>query len=69
MAMGAVGDIEGFQQMAALRDSLVTPELPLESFIMSMGTSGDFETAIQHGSNEVRLGTTIFGARSYPAKN
>ena len=69
MAMGAIGDLEGFQQMAALRDSLVSDELPREQFVLSMGTSGDFEPAIQNGSNEVRLGTTIFGARNYPARN
>ena len=55
--------------MAGLRDSLLTEELPLESFIMSMGTSGDYEAAIQHGATEVRLGTTIFGARNYPNRN
>ena len=69
MSMGAIGDIEGFQQMASLRDSLISPELPLDKFIMSMGTSGDYETAISHGATEVRLGTTIFGARNYPARN
>jgi uncharacterized pyridoxal phosphate-containing UPF0001 family protein len=33
-----------------------------------MGTSGDFELAIQEGATEVRLGSTIFGERNYPAK-
>ena len=69
MAMGAIGDLEGFRQMATLRDSLVSEELPREQFVLSMGTSGDYEPAIQNGSNEVRLGTTIFGARNYPARN
>ena len=66
MAMGAVGDLEGFQVMKALRDTLVTDNLPAEQFILSMGTSGDFEPAIQNGATEVRLGSTIFGARNYP---
>jgi pyridoxal phosphate enzyme (YggS family) len=35
---------------------------------MSMGMSGDFETAIACGSNMIRVGTAIFGQRSYPAK-
>jgi hypothetical protein len=32
---------------------------------LSMGMSGDFETAIKHGSNLVRIGTKLFGARNY----
>ena len=31
-----------------------------------MGMSGDFELAIEEGSTEVRIGTALFGARSYP---
>ncbi|MCL1951540.1 MAG: YggS family pyridoxal phosphate-dependent enzyme [Oscillospiraceae bacterium] len=33
--------------------------------ILSMGMSGDFETAIAEGSNLVRVGSAIFGERSY----
>lgn len=33
---------------------------------LSMGMSGDFENAILEGANIVRVGTAIFGARSYP---
>ena len=33
---------------------------------LSMGMSGDFELAIEEGSTEVRIGTAVFGARSYP---
>ena len=33
--------------------------------ILSMGMSGDYEQAIKHGSNLVRLGTKPFGARKY----
>jgi uncharacterized pyridoxal phosphate-containing UPF0001 family protein len=33
--------------------------------ILSMGMSGDFEIAVEEGSNCVRIGTTIFGARQY----
>ena len=32
---------------------------------LSMGMSGDFKTAIEMGSNMVRIGTSIFGARNY----
>lgn len=33
--------------------------------ILSMGMSGDFEAAIAEGSNIVRVGSAIFGARRY----
>jgi PLP dependent protein len=32
--------------------------------LLSMGTSDDYELAIEHGSNMIRIGTGIFGARS-----
>lgn len=35
---------------------------------LSMGMSGDFELAIEMGSTNVRIGSTIFGAREYPKK-
>ncbi len=33
--------------------------------ILSMGMSGDFEAAVSNGSNIVRVGSAIFGARKY----
>lgn len=35
---------------------------------LSMGMSGDFETAIECGANMVRIGSAIFGARDYSQK-
>jgi pyridoxal phosphate enzyme (YggS family) len=35
---------------------------------LSMGMSGDFEAAIAMGSTNVRVGSTIFGARDYSKK-
>ena len=35
--------------------------------ILSMGMSGDYPAAIRAGANMVRVGTAIFGARTYPA--
>jgi PLP dependent protein len=32
---------------------------------LSMGMSGDFEAAVAHGATHVRVGSAIFGARSY----
>lgn len=36
-----------------------------EMDILSMGMSGDYEIAVKHGSNLVRIGTKLFGARKY----
>lgn len=33
--------------------------------VLSVGMSGDYEKAIQYGSNLVRIGTKLFGARKY----
>jgi pyridoxal phosphate enzyme (YggS family) len=33
---------------------------------LSMGMSGDFESAVAHGATHVRVGSAIFGARTYP---
>ncbi len=35
--------------------------------ILSMGMSGDYELAIANGSNMIRVGSAIFGARNYIA--
>ncbi|CAM6087960.1 unnamed protein product [Calypogeia fissa] len=58
-----------FSTLASCRDN-VCKELDLspEHCELSMGMSGDFELAIQMGSTNVRVGSTIFGPRSYPAK-
>lgn len=45
-----------FQRLRALAQKLGLPEL-------SMGSTGDFEVAIEEGSTCVRVGTAIFGAR------
>lgn len=34
--------------------------------VLSMGMSGDYELAIQAGSTMVRIGSSIFGQRTYP---
>ena len=54
-----------FRQLAALFGQV--RELGLPSVTMqwlSMGMSGDFETAIEEGANMVRVGTAIFGPRA-----
>jgi len=46
-------------------DALKRDEGSLE---LSMGMSNDFEEAIRMGSTNVRVGSSIFGSRSYPTK-
>jgi len=38
------------------------------SFELSMGMSGDYALALEKGATELRIGSTIFGAREYPNK-
>jgi pyridoxal phosphate enzyme (YggS family) len=45
-----------FQALAAMRTRYDLP-------VLSMGMSGDFETAIRLGATHVRIGTAIFGSR------
>ncbi|KAI9686384.1 MAG: hypothetical protein M1822_003729 [Bathelium mastoideum] len=56
---------EDFTTLTAVRDA-VAEELGVDGLELSMGMSGDFEGAIVQGSDEVRVGTGIFGER--PAK-
>jgi len=35
---------------------------------LSMGMSGDYQLCVEEGSNVVRIGSTIFGARDYNAR-
>ncbi len=56
---------EDFVRLREQRD-LVAAELGLEGdreLELSMGMSEDFEGAVAMGSGEVRVGSTIFGAR------
>jgi len=48
-----------------LFDALKAAGLPLDT--LSMGMSADLDAAVQCGSTMVRVGTAIFGGRSYPA--
>jgi PLP dependent protein len=51
-----------FQRMRELRDALERRyQIPFP--VLSMGMSHDFETAIEEGSTQIRLGTALFGSR------
>lgn len=51
----------------AVIDSLGMTEEEADDFELSMGMSSDFEGAIALGSDQVRVGTTIFGERPVKA--
>ena len=55
---------EDFVALREARDEIAKQlEKSPESLELSMGMSEDFEAAIAQGSNEVRVGSTIFGQR------
>lgn len=56
-----------FDTMCTLRDRL-QQELPEPEHYaeLSMGMSGDYELAIEHGATTVRVGQALFGARATP---
>lgn len=57
-----------FRRLAQLRDELqANTPAGGELRELSMGMSGDYEIAIEEGATIVRLGTALFGARSYAA--
>jgi len=53
-----------FHTMKQLYDELKSNDYPHTDIrYLSMGMSNDFETAIEEGSNMIRIGTAIFGKR------
>ncbi len=52
-----------FSQVRELQQQLIDQGLDLDT--LSMGMSGDMEAAIAEGATIVRVGTAIFGQRSY----
>ena len=58
-----------FAAVKALYDEYAKMQHPnLDFKYLSMGMSNDFEVAIENGSNLIRVGTSIFGARDYSKK-
>lgn len=51
-----------FSKLESLYDELKDPH---QLTILSMGMSGDYDIALKHGSNMVRVGSAIFGERNY----
>ena len=58
-----------FDEVKKLYDEYSRIDHPNRDFkYLSMGMSNDFEVAIEAGSNLIRVGTMIFGARDYSKK-
>ncbi len=53
-----------FRLLKAIQDEMLQKDIPVNE--LSMGMSGDLETAIEEGSTIIRVGTAIFGKRHYP---
>jgi PLP dependent protein len=67
----AFDDPEGsrpfFRELLAVRDRLIERGVdPAMLTELSMGMSHDFEVAVEEGATLVRVGTALFGSRSYP---
>ncbi|KAL6053437.1 hypothetical protein STEG23_020406 [Scotinomys teguina] len=59
-----------FQMLLSLRQELCEKlSIPVDQVELSMGMSGDFQHAIEVGSTNVRIGSTIFGERDYSKKH
>jgi pyridoxal phosphate enzyme (YggS family) len=54
-----------FQHLRRLRDHLSAQFPRADWHELSMGTSADFEVAVEEGATLVRVGTAIVGARNY----
>lgn len=56
-----------FQHLKKIQEDVIALNLPnVEMKELSMGMSGDLETAIEEGATIIRVGTAIFGQRIYP---
>ena len=56
-----------FKLLQTIRQHVIEQNIPdVEMTELSMGMSGDLETAIEEGSTIIRVGTAIFGQRIYP---
>ena len=56
-----------FQLLKKILQEIIAENIPnVEMKELSMGMSGDLETAIEEGATIIRVGTAIFGKREYP---
>ncbi|GAB3019908.1 YggS family pyridoxal phosphate-dependent enzyme [Niabella terrae] len=70
MGMASFSEDQGlvrreFRQLKSCFEQLKNYEIPnLQPSVLSMGMSGDYELAMEEGSNLVRIGSMLFGARN-----
>ncbi|MET3037643.1 YggS family pyridoxal phosphate-dependent enzyme [Chryseobacterium sp. NRRL B-14859] len=56
-----------FKILKKVQQEIISENIPsIEMKELSMGMSGDLETAIEEGATIIRVGTAVFGARIYP---
>lgn len=56
-----------FKLLKNIQQEIIALNIPhVEMNELSMGMSGDLETAVEEGSTLIRVGTAIFGKRLYP---
>ena len=56
-----------FRLLKDIQQQVIALKIPgVEMQELSMGMSGDLETAVEEGATMVRVGTAIFGQRSTP---
>ena len=67
MAIPPIGSRdEIYLKLKDLFENIKSEDIPGVSMdILSVGMSGDYEMAVKYGSNLVRIGTKLFGARKY----
>jgi pyridoxal phosphate enzyme (YggS family) len=71
MTVGPLGGGEraargAFARLKALFEEIRSRPGPPDFTVLSMGMSQDYSAAVEEGSTLVRIGTALFGERSYP---
>jgi len=54
-----------FTELRLLAENISAKSPPAQMDYLSMGMSNDYTVAVEEGANIIRVGTAIFGARSY----
>jgi PLP dependent protein len=61
MSLGEIGNSRQFEQMFEIKSNICEKfNVGASDFVLSLGTSDDYEKAIEYGSNEVRIGGLLF---------
>jgi len=69
LASNEKGENPDFLKLIQVRQKVAADlKIQEKDIELSMGMSNDFEEAIRYGSTNVRVGSSIFGARNYPNK-